>query len=216
MKDATLALHHGFKSDPTTKAVAVPIYQNVAFEFDNAQHGADLFNLDVPGNIYTRIMNPEDGVLLKDNMKGDRRVKVHLGEGWHVPRALLPVPEKRALMLIDPPFEQLDEMQRCAASLKEAVGRMRQTVAAIWYPVKDQRMLRRFYQDLAGTGAPKLLRVELLVHPLDTPNTLTGSGLAIANPPWGLEEELRELLPWLSKKLGQTQGGWQMDWLIAE
>lgn len=77
-------------------------------------------------------------------------------------------------------------MQRCAASLKEAVSRMRQTVAAIWYPVKDQRMLRRFYQDLAGTGAPKLLRVELLVHPLDTPNTLTGSGLAIANPPWGL------------------------------
>ena len=160
--------------------------------------------------------HPEDGVLLKDNMKGDRRVKVHLGEGWHVPRAMLPVQEKRALMLIDPPFEQLDEMQRCAASLKEAVSRMRQTVAAIWYPVKDQRMLRRFYQDLAGTGAPKLLRVELLVHPLDTPNTLTGSGLAIANPPWGLEEELRELLPWLSKQLGQTQGGWQMDWLIAE
>jgi len=47
-------------------------------------------------------------------------------------------------------------------------------------------------------------------------NPDTGSGLAIANPPWGLEEELRELLPWLSKKLGQTQGGWQMDWLIAE
>jgi len=63
MKDATIALHHGFKSDPTTKAVAVPIYQNVAFEFDNAQHGADLFNLDVPGNIYTRIMNPTNDVL---------------------------------------------------------------------------------------------------------------------------------------------------------
>jgi 23S rRNA (adenine2030-N6)-methyltransferase len=160
--------------------------------------------------------HPEDGVLLKDNMAGDRRVKVHLGEGWHVARAMLPVQEKRAVMLIDPPFEQLDEMQRCAASLKEAIGRMRQTVAAIWYPVKDQRALRRFYQDLAGSGAPKLLRVELLVHPLDTPNSLNGSGMAIANPPWGLEEELRELLPWLSKKLGQTQGGWQMDWLIAE
>ncbi|WP_030141442.1 aminotransferase class I/II-fold pyridoxal phosphate-dependent enzyme, partial [Pseudomonas fluorescens] len=63
MKDATIALHHGFTSDPTTKAVAVPIYQNVAFEFDNAQHGADLFNLDVPGNIYTRIMNPTNDVL---------------------------------------------------------------------------------------------------------------------------------------------------------
>ncbi len=160
--------------------------------------------------------HPEDGLLLKENMKWDRRVAVHLGEGWHVPRALLPVPEKRAVMLIDPPFEQLDEMQRCAKALKEAVGRMRQTVAAVWYPVKDQRALKRFYQDLAGSGAPKLLRVELLVHSLERPDSLNGSGLAIANPPWGLEEELRQLLPWLAVKLGQTQGSWRMDWLIAE
>lgn len=160
--------------------------------------------------------HPQDGLLLKDNMKGDRRVAVHLGDGWHVPRALLPVPEKRAIMLIDPPFEQLDEMQRCAKALKEAVGRMRQTVAAIWYPVKDQRALKRFYQDLTGSGAPKLLRVELLVHSLERPDSLNGSGLAIANPPWGLEEELRQLLPWLAVKLGQTQGSWTMDWLIAE
>ena len=51
MKDATLALHHGVQNDPTTKAVAVPIYQTVAYEFEHAQHGADLFNLEVPGNI---------------------------------------------------------------------------------------------------------------------------------------------------------------------
>jgi O-acetylhomoserine (thiol)-lyase len=63
MKDETLAIHAGFKSDPTTKAVAVPIYQTVAYEFDSAQHGADLFNLEVEGNIYTRIMNPTNGVL---------------------------------------------------------------------------------------------------------------------------------------------------------
>ena len=63
MKDQTLAIHAGFKSDPTTKATAVPIYQTVAYEFDNAQHGADLFDLAVPGNIYTRIMNPTTDVL---------------------------------------------------------------------------------------------------------------------------------------------------------
>ncbi len=63
MKDQTLAIHAGFKSDPATKATAVPIYQTVAYEFDNAQHGADLFNLAVPGNIYTRIMNPTTAVL---------------------------------------------------------------------------------------------------------------------------------------------------------
>jgi O-acetylhomoserine (thiol)-lyase len=63
MKDETLAIHAGYKTDPTTKSVAVPIYQTVAYEFDNAQHGADLFNLAVPGNIYTRIMNPTQDVL---------------------------------------------------------------------------------------------------------------------------------------------------------
>ncbi|NCF74827.1 MAG: aminotransferase class V-fold PLP-dependent enzyme [Gammaproteobacteria bacterium] len=65
MKDETLAIHAGFKFDPTTKAVAVPIYQTVAYEFDNAQHGADLFNLAVEGNIYSRIMNPTVDVLEK-------------------------------------------------------------------------------------------------------------------------------------------------------
>jgi O-acetylhomoserine (thiol)-lyase len=63
MKDQTLAIHAGFKSDSATKAVAVPIYQTVAYEFDDAQHGADLFNLAVPGNIYTRIMNPTTAIL---------------------------------------------------------------------------------------------------------------------------------------------------------
>ena len=65
MKPETIAIHSGYTSDPTTKSVAVPIYQTVAYEFDNAQHGADLFNLAVPGNIYTRIMNPTNDVLEK-------------------------------------------------------------------------------------------------------------------------------------------------------
>jgi len=63
MKDQTIAIHAGFKSDSATKAVSVPIYQTVAYEFDDAQHGADLFNLEVEGNIYTRIMNPTTAVL---------------------------------------------------------------------------------------------------------------------------------------------------------
>jgi O-acetylhomoserine (thiol)-lyase len=65
MRDETLAVHAGYQTDPTTRSVAVPIYQTVAYEFDDAQHGADLFNLEVAGNIYTRIMNPTADVLEK-------------------------------------------------------------------------------------------------------------------------------------------------------
>ena len=63
MRDETIAIHGGYEPEPTTRAIAVPIYQTVAYEFENAQHGADLFNLAVPGNIYTRIMNPTNAVL---------------------------------------------------------------------------------------------------------------------------------------------------------
>ena len=65
MKIETLAVRAGYSPDPTTKAVAVPIYQTVAYAFDSAQHGADLFDLKVPGNIYSRIMNPTNDVLEK-------------------------------------------------------------------------------------------------------------------------------------------------------
>ena len=64
-KPETIAVHGGYKPDPTTRAVAVPIYQTVAYAFDNTQHGADLFDLKVEGNIYTRIMNPTTDVLEK-------------------------------------------------------------------------------------------------------------------------------------------------------
>ena len=63
MKLESLALHHGYTSEETTKAAAVPIYQTTSYTFDNTQHGADLFDLKVPGNIYTRIMNPTTDVL---------------------------------------------------------------------------------------------------------------------------------------------------------
>ena len=63
MKKDTIAIHGGYETDATTKSVAVPIFQTVAYEFDDAQHGADLFNLAVPGNIYSRIMNPTNDVL---------------------------------------------------------------------------------------------------------------------------------------------------------
>ena len=65
MKRETIAIHVGYDGDPNTKAVAVPIYQTVAFEFDSAEHGAALFNLEVKGNIYTRIGNPTNTVLEK-------------------------------------------------------------------------------------------------------------------------------------------------------
>ena len=65
MRPETIAVHGGYTPDPTTKSVAVPIYQTSSYAFDSAQHGADLFDLKVQGNIYARIMNPTTDVLEK-------------------------------------------------------------------------------------------------------------------------------------------------------
>jgi O-acetylhomoserine (thiol)-lyase len=82
-KDETLAIHAGYSPEPTTKAVAVPIYQTTSYAFDNTQHGADLFDLKVQGNIYTRIMNPTTAVLEQRiaALEGDWRIGFGFGYG---------------------------------------------------------------------------------------------------------------------------------------
>ena len=167
-------------------------------------------------HLYLNEKHPEDGQLLKENMRIDRRVSVHIGEGWHVPRALLPTEEKRLLMLIDPPFEEGNELQRCTQALEETLARMRQAIVCIWYPGKDIAQLRSFYNSLQRGSAPKLLRIELYVDEPSDSSRLNGSGLIICNPPWGLEDELKQLLPWLAETLQSGKGGWRLDWLITE
>ena len=167
-------------------------------------------------HLYLNEKHPEDGQLLKENMRIDRRVSVHIGEGWHVQRALLPTEEKRLLMLIDPPFEEGNELQRCTQALEETLARMRQAIVCIWYPVKDIAQLRSFYNSLQRGSAPKLLRIELYVDEPSDSSRLNGSGLIICNPPWGLEDELKQLLPWLAETLQSGKGGWRLDWLITE
>ena len=134
-------------------------------------------------HLYLNEKHPEDGQLLKENMRIDRRVSVHIGEGWHVPRALLPTEEKRLLMLIDPPFEEGNELQRCTQALEETLARMRQAIVCIWYPVKDIAQLRSFYNSLQRGSAPKLLRIELYVDEPSDSSRLNGSGLIIATHP---------------------------------
>ncbi|MFD1259411.1 23S rRNA (adenine(2030)-N(6))-methyltransferase RlmJ [Entomomonas asaccharolytica] len=160
--------------------------------------------------------HPEDAQLLKQNFRKDPRITIHTQDGWLLPKALLPTAEKRLLLLIDPPFEQTNELDLCIKSLIEAITRMRQAIVAIWYPIKDQKNLNNFYNQLKKTNAPKLLKAEFMVKPADNNLGLNGSGMVIANPPWKLEHELTVLLPYLSNALTEDTGTWNIDWLIAE
>ncbi len=161
-------------------------------------------------------LHPEDAATLRAHFAGDRRVAVHQRDGYELAKAFLPVAEKRALWLLDPPFERPDDLERCLAAMQLAIQRMRQTVIALWYPIKDERLLRDFYRQIASAGLPKVLRVELTVRPVDTRLGLNGSGLMLINPPWPLWEELEPALPWLADCLAQSgDGGWRLDWLAG-
>lgn len=161
-------------------------------------------------------LHPEDADVLKAHFAGQDAIAVHQRDGYELGKAFLPVTEKRALWLLDPPFERGDDLERCLQAIDTGLQRMRQTVVALWYPIKDTRALKGFYQQVAARDWPKALRVELNVRPADTTLGLNGSGLMLVNPPWPLWEELDSLLPWLSEHLAQAPGAnWRMDWLVG-
>lgn len=160
--------------------------------------------------------HPEDTFFLKKNFRHNKNITIHNQDGWLLPKAILPTPEKRIVILIDPPFEQENELELCIKSLIEAIKRMRQAIVIIWYPIKDQKTLNPFYNSLKQSNAPKLLKAELMIKPADNNLGLNGSGMIIANPPWRLESELLSLLPLITAILTENTGKWQVDWLIEE
>ncbi|WP_207459576.1 23S rRNA (adenine(2030)-N(6))-methyltransferase RlmJ [Azospirillum sp. SYSU D00513] len=161
-------------------------------------------------------LHPEDCRTLRDEFKGDRQTSVHCQDAYVALKAHLPPKEKRGLVLMDPPFEQPDEYARLAEGLKAAHRRWPTGIFALWYPIKERPAVWRFHEALESAGIPKILTVELTWHPEDTHTRLNGSGLMIVNPPWRLDESLREALPALHAALPSTGGGVTVDWLVPE
>jgi 23S rRNA (adenine2030-N6)-methyltransferase len=147
---------------------------------------------------------PAEAAALRQLFRTDPRVAVHCRDGWEGIGSLLPPTPRRGLLLVDPPYEAPEDLDRVAARLALARRRWPVGVLAAWYPIKDRRALEPFYRALAGAGLGELLRVELSVRPDDNPAGLNGSGMLIAAPPWGLAEELRELLAELAPLLRQS------------
>ncbi|MBP2290624.1 23S rRNA (adenine(2030)-N(6))-methyltransferase RlmJ [Azospirillum rugosum] len=161
-------------------------------------------------------LHPDDWQTLKAEFAGDRRVSVQHTDAYHALKANLPPREKRGLVLVDPPFEQPDEFARMAEGLATAHKRWPTGVYALWYPIKERPAVWRFQEAVENTGIRKILMVELTWHPEDTHTRLNGSGLLIVNPPWKLDETLRDMLPALHAALPSTGGGAKVDWLVPE
>lgn len=160
-------------------------------------------------------LHPDDWAALKRNLGGDRRTKAIEIDGWAALKAYLPPKERRGLVLIDPAFEEPNEFNRLVSGLEEAYRRWKTGIFLLWYPVKNGDEVRVFERRIAKLGVPKILRIEFSVGALQKPDALSACGLAIVNPPWMLEDELKSLLPALSKHLGRaSKGRYRLDWLV--
>jgi 23S rRNA (adenine2030-N6)-methyltransferase len=158
-------------------------------------------------------LHPDDAAALRRAFRDDARVHVHHRDGYEALGAFVPPRERRGLVLIDPPFEEREELPALVATLVGAHRRWPTGQYAIWYPIKTRGALDRFHGALAESGLRKLLRVEFVPTP---EAALAGSGLVIVNPPWRIEARLCALLDQLAPALGRPDADRRIDWLVPE
>lgn len=160
-----------------------------------------------PGDVLVaNELHPEDCAHLQAAVGRDKRAKVTSLDGWVALKSLLPPKERRGVVLIDPAFEQTDEFDRMAEGLANGLKRFATGIFLAWYPIKDIKRIDRFHAQLDAVGLRKRLRVELLIRRPDDPDLLNGCGLAVANPPYTLHEELAAVLPELARRLAAGAG----------
>jgi len=165
-------------------------------------------------------LHPADCKILADNFRkldahkaeqGERsrgrRVMIDRGDGFDSMKALLPPPSRRALVLIDPPYEVKDDYKRVKEALDDALLRFPSGIYAVWYPVLQRMESRQFADRLKRVPAKEWLNVTLTIQtPTPDGTGMHSSGMFILNPPYTLEPILREVLPYLVRVLGKDAG----------
>ena len=150
-------------------------------------------------------LHPSDSEILHENFAGyGTRVLMQTADGFSALKALLPPPPRRALVLIDPPYEDKQDYQRVVSALGEGLKRFSSGVYAIWYPQLQRADARQLPQQLKQLPVKSWLNVALSVQGLSEDGFgMYGSGMFVLNPPWNLHAVLQQVMPYLVKHLGQ-------------
>jgi 23S rRNA (adenine2030-N6)-methyltransferase len=120
------------------------------------------------------------------------RVRTAIGDGYAALKAFLPPDERRGLVLIDPPYESLDELKLMLQAFTDAYRRWPSGIFLIWYPIRSAVQRGAVHARFEALGVPKMLIADLAIHPDDAGVGLAGSGLLIVNPPYGADDYLKE------------------------
>ena len=159
-------------------------------------------------------LHPTDHAALKAEFAGDRQVAVHHQDGYAALKALLPPPERRGLVLLDPAYELKDEFDRLTEAVQLIHRRWANGIIALWYPILDRAPSLHWQRTLQALEIPAMLCAELGLYPYDAPLGLHGCGMIVVNPPWKLDETLERLLPELRQRLrAGDHGQTRLEWL---
>ncbi|MBB5693893.1 23S rRNA (adenine(2030)-N(6))-methyltransferase RlmJ [Muricoccus pecuniae] len=163
-------------------------------------------------------LHPEDAATLRAAFKGDAQVSVHKRDAYEALAALTPFPERRGLVLMDPPFEAEGEFERLAGGMAALSRRFRPAIQAAWYPIKHRAPVRAFQDALAASGLRDVIACELWLREPTDPTRLNGSGLAVVNPPFGFADTARAILAALEARLSDSErgAGWAVTEIVPE
>lgn len=160
---------------------------------------------------------PAECAALRDEFQFSPHTTVQEMDGYVAVRAMLPPPEKRALVLIDPPFESQDEFTQIARALGEGLRRLPGGVFAVWYPLTERARADDFFAALRELRPPPTLTAELMIAGERASIKMNGCGLVIINPPWQFDREAADILAFLGTTLAQAPGGGgSVRWIVPE
>ncbi|MBI4626492.1 MAG: 23S rRNA (adenine(2030)-N(6))-methyltransferase RlmJ [Verrucomicrobia bacterium] len=161
--------------------------------------------------------HPTECATLRAETGSVPRVSIDEMDGYVALRALLPPRERRALVLIDPPFEAQGEFAQIAVALGEALRRFPSGVFVVWYPLTERARVNAFFAAAIALRPPPTLVAELAIAGEMAGLKMRGCGLVVINPPWQIEREARAVLGYLAGALAQAAGGGgRVEWLIPE
>ena len=161
--------------------------------------------------------HPEEYSALRAEFGGLPRVSVHEIDGYAALRAMLPPPERRAVVLIDPPFEAQDEFLQIAGALKEGLTRFPSGVFAVWYPLTIRARVDEFFGALRRLSPPPIVAFELSIAGESSHARMKGCGLLVINQPWQFDGEAMPLLNHLARIVAQEPGGGaRLEWIERE
>jgi 23S rRNA (adenine2030-N6)-methyltransferase len=158
-------------------------------------------------------LEPGSARTLATALRGDRRSKALTIDGWTAAAAYVPPPERRGLVLIDPPFEEAADFTHLSNVLSVAHRKWPTGIYLLWYPIKDRQAPDALARRLRKPSVPHILRSELTMGPPRAEAGLVGSGLVVVNPPFTLEQDLRILMPALCRLLSPEAAA-RTDWLV--